>query len=144
MGHVLCAGFRRMACVGISAQLITRQGIWRLFRCLILWWPLRYHKTISSKAAAARGVRVGRNPLYFGWENIAERPIKQFLSLIVPAEKYGKLTYQCDNVAPLDGANWVKTHPVRSHDPKHRASQLFLINKGVCQRYCLIKSGSIC
>ena len=59
----------------------------------------------------------------------------------MPVEEYGKLLYQCDSVAPLDGADQIEIHPVRSHDPKHRASQLFLINKGVFQRLLLHKDG---
>ena len=84
-----------------------------------------YCKNTLLQSAAVGGVRVGRNPLYFGRANIAERPIKQFLSLIVPVQEYGKLIYQCENVAPLDGAVQIEIHPVRSHDPKHRATQLF-------------------
>ena len=51
-------------------------------------------------------------------------------------EGYGKLTHQCDNVAPLDGENLVKIFPVRSRNPWHRASQLFFIKKG-CFALCI-------
>ena len=58
----------------------------------------------TPQIPAVPGVRVGRNPLYFGWADIAEGAIKQSLSLNVPSEEYGKLIDQCDNVAPQDGA----------------------------------------